>query len=221
MGELINLAQRRAACATAERPTGGCPPPSTPSVFYFDLDCPFSYLALERVERLFAGAHWRPTLADCLDPSDPRADEATADGARATAERRARELGLPLIWPAPGRGARRATRTAVYAAEQGRGAQFALAAGRLAFSGGFDLDDPEILAEAATAACISVHGALRAAADERLDGTLEEAGRRLRAAGATRLPAIQTGQILHCGEQNIGQAAATLRATANRVDGAA
>jgi 2-hydroxychromene-2-carboxylate isomerase len=221
MGELINLAQHRAGCATGVRPTGVCPPPGTRSVFYFDLDCPFSYLALERVDRLFVTARWRPTLAEYLHPGDPVADEATADAARATAERRARELGLPLIWPPTGLGARRATRTALYAAEQGRGAQFALAAGRLAFSGGFDLNDPEILAEAATAACISLHGALRAAADERLDGTLEEAGRRLREAGATRLPAIQTGQVLHCGEHNIGQAAATLRATAHLADGAA
>ena len=39
-----------------------------------------------------------------------------------------------------------------YAAQQGRGAAFVLAATRLAFCGGFDLDDLEILAEAAAAA---------------------------------------------------------------------
>src|SRR2546430_945556 len=124
MGELINLAQHRAGCATGVRPTGVCPPPGTRSVFYFDLDCPFSYLALERVDRLFVTARWRPTLAEYLHPGDPVADEATADAARATAERRASELGLPLIWPPTGLGGRRATRTALYAAEQGRGAQF-------------------------------------------------------------------------------------------------
>ena len=37
-------------------------------------------------------------------------------------------------------------------AEGGRGAGFVLAASRLAFCGGFDLEDPEILAEAAAAA---------------------------------------------------------------------
>ena len=40
-------------------------------------------------------------------------------------------------------------RAAHYASQQGRGAAFVLAAGRLAFCGGFDLDDPELLAEAA------------------------------------------------------------------------
>ena len=64
--------------------------------------------------------------------------------------RRAVELRLPLVWPdgfpvaAPS-----ALRAAAYAAEIGAGARFALAASRLAFCGGFDLEDPEILAEAA------------------------------------------------------------------------
>ena len=42
-----------------------------------------------------------------------------------------------------------AMRVAHYAAQQGRGGAFVLAATRLAFAGGFDLDDLEILTEAA------------------------------------------------------------------------
>ncbi len=48
-----------------------------------------------------------------------------------------------------------------YASTIGCGAQFALAAMRLAFCGGFDLEDPEILAEAAAAAGIPLAGLLR------------------------------------------------------------
>ena len=69
------------------------------------------------------------------------------------AEERAAALRLPLEWPerwpmpVPA-----AMRVAHYAAQQGRGAAFVLAATRLAFAGGFDLDDLEILTEAAAAA---------------------------------------------------------------------
>ena len=47
---------------------------------------------------------------------------------------------------------RQAMRVAALAAEQDRAAPFVLAAGRLAFCGGYDLDDPETIAEAAAAA---------------------------------------------------------------------
>ena len=74
-------------------------------------------------------------------------------------------------------------RAAAFAAEQGRGAAFVLAAGRLAFCGGFDLDDPEILAEAAAAAGIGMEGCLQAMGDVRRDGAIEVAGRRLLGSG--------------------------------------
>ena len=57
------------------------------------------------------------------------------------AEERAAALRLPLEWPerwpmpVPA-----AMRVAHYAAQQGRGGAFVLAATRLAFAGGFDLD---------------------------------------------------------------------------------
>ena len=58
-------------------------------------------------------------------------------------------------------------RVAVLAAERGRGAAYVLAATRLAFCGGFDLDDPEILAEAATASGLTYEECMLAADDER------------------------------------------------------
>ena len=78
-------------------------------------------------------------------------------------------------------------RAAAYAAEQGRGRDFVLAAGRLAFCGGFDLDDPEILAEAAAAAGIPLEDCFHAAGDQRRDGAAEAVGPQ--AAGGRRRPA--------------------------------
>ena len=213
MGEVITLAEHRARRAQPRPPRRGASP-----VFYFDLGCPHSYLALERVDRLLPGAHWRPTLADNLHPTDPWADPP----ARATAEHRARELGLPLIWPTTTtRSPRRAMRAALHAINHGPGAQFALAAARLAFCGGYDLNDPAIIAEAAAAANLDPDPALHAAHNQHLDKPLEHNARRLLAAGATCLPTFQIGPTLHCGETTITQAAAALRRTRERGAGAA
>lgn len=208
MGEVISLSERRERHDGARRPAGA---PS--AAFHFDLSCPFTYLALERVDRQLPGVRWRPTWGAALHRGDPwSADDAGARARRAV-ERRALELHLPLSWPArQPRSARGAMRAALFAAERGRGGAFAMAAARLAFCGGFDLNDPEVLAEAAAAAGLPLDGCLRAAGDVARDGPLEEAGRRLLAAGADRLPAIRVGRVLHCGEQRVAQAAALLRA---------
>jgi hypothetical protein len=59
MGEVVHLAQVRGRGDRAARWRG-----AAPAFFYFDLACPFSYLAAERVERLFARVVWRPALGD-------------------------------------------------------------------------------------------------------------------------------------------------------------
>lgn len=213
MGEVISLDGRR------KGPGGRRRSPGTPTAaFHFDLSCPFTYLALERVDRQLPGVRWRPSCAEALHRGNPWAGDEAGAAARAAAERRARELHLPLSWPvdhprrAPG-----AMRAALYAAEAGRGGAFALAAARLAFCGGFDLNDPEVLAEAAAAAGLPLDGCLVAARNIALDGPLEAAGRWLLAAGADRMPAIRVGRVLHCGEQRVAEAAALLRAPARFV----
>jgi len=208
MGEVISLdAGRRDRSAGARRSPGA---PS--AALHFDLACPFSYLALERVDRRLPGVRWRPSCAEALHRGNPWADDAAGAAARAAAERRARELHLPLSWPPDHpRNARGAMRAAEYAAEAGRGGAFALAAARLAFCGGFDLNDPEVLAEAAAAAGLPLDGCLSAAGDRARDGRLEAAGRWLLAAGADRLPALRVGRVLHCGEQRVAEAATLLR----------
>jgi 2-hydroxychromene-2-carboxylate isomerase len=114
---------------------------------------------------------------------------------------------MPLSWPDgfPTE-ASAAMRIAGLAAEAGRGAAFVLAATRLAFCGGFDLDDPEILAEAAAAAGVVLDDCLAAARDEGRDGPIEATGRMLLAAGADRLPALRVGRALYWGERRVGDA---------------
>jgi len=207
MGELIDLAQRREA---VQRRTRGREP--VRAQMFFDLACPFTYLATERVERAFAHVTWTAACAEALQRRSLAADAETVEQVRAAAEHRAAALRLPLVWPEGfPRPVPAAMRAASFAAEEGRGGAFVLAAGRLAFCGGFDLDDPEILAEAAAAAGIRLDECLRAAGDPRRDGPMEAAGRRLLAAGADRLPALRIGRSLSWGEQRVGATAAAVR----------
>lgn len=173
------------------------------ATLYFDLASPHTYLAAERAERLFAGLQWQPASAEVLHAATLSRD------AIGDADTRAALLGLPLVWPEdlPQR-ARGAMRVASLASERGRCSAFVLAASRLAFCGGFDIDDPEILAEAAAAAAIGLDEALAAAGDLGRDGPIEEAGLMLLAAGATRLPALRLGGTLFCGEERLREAAA-------------
>jgi 2-hydroxychromene-2-carboxylate isomerase len=198
LGELISLAARRAARA------GTGTPPVRPRVsFYFDLLSPWTYLAAERVERQFVGVRWRPVVPDVLAPEESDED------ARRAVELRAEQLRMPLVWPEtwPSTG-RSALRVASLAAQRGRAAPFVLAASRLAFCGGYDLDDPEALAEAAAAAGLGLDESLKAAGDLRRDGALERGGLRLLAQGADDLPVFVVGHVLFCGERRLGEAAA-------------
>jgi 2-hydroxychromene-2-carboxylate isomerase len=127
----------------------------------------------------------------------------------------AASLRLPLVWPdrfpaeRPG-----AMRAAAHAAETGAGARFALAASRLAFCGGFDLEDPEILAEAAAAAGVPLETCLAAAGDPARDAELHATARGLLSHGVLHLPAIRIGQRWFDGERAPADAAVLLRARA-------
>jgi 2-hydroxychromene-2-carboxylate isomerase len=209
MGDVIRLSERREAL---RRRTAGRQPVRSRGEFFFDLACPFTYLAAERVERSLDDVVWRAASAEALSRSCLAADDVTAAAVRRRAEERAAALRLPLVWPERfGEPVPVAMRVAAYAAESGRGAAFVLAATRLAFCGGYDLDDPEILAAAAAAAGLVLDDTLQAARDEGRDGAIEEAGRALLAAGADRLPALRVGRALYWGETRVGDALAAAR----------
>jgi 2-hydroxychromene-2-carboxylate isomerase len=208
MGDLISLAKIRAArpeSGTAHTPRAERGPRVT---FFFDLVSPWTYLAAERAERLFCGDRWRPAMGDAL-AGGRRAPDPRDDAQRAAAERRADALRLPLVWPDgwPGSG-RGAMRVAALAAERGRAAPFVLAASRLAFCGGYELDDPEVIAEAAAASGLALDDALAAAGQIRRDGAMERTALRLLRRGADELPAVTVGRQLFAGEGRLAEAAA-------------
>ena len=207
MGEVIRLEERRAR----RRPEAAAGD-AVRAEFLFDLASPFTYLAAERVDRAFDEVTWTPACSRTLRCAALPADFGDVQEIVNLAEERAAALRLPLEWPerwpmpVPA-----AMRVAHYADQQGRGAAFVLAATRLAFAGGFDLDDLEILTEASAAAGLRLDQCLRAAREERRDGAMEAASRRLLGAGADRLPALAIARGVFWGEDRVGDAAATAR----------
>jgi 2-hydroxychromene-2-carboxylate isomerase len=215
MGELLVLAERRANRLHREIFPGAAAAVEfgVPSVaFAFDPGCPFSYLVAERVERRFSVVEWVPVSSAALCHDESSSDPSAARVLRQGAERRAEQLRLPLVWPDgfPMTGTA-ALRVAVYAVRAGVGAAFALAACRLAFCGGFDLEDPHNLAEAAAAAGIGFDACRRAADDAGNDGALDSAARDLLAQGVTQLPAFRVGRRWFAGEARFAEASAWSR----------
>ena len=145
--------------------------------------------------RLFPALRWRPAVTEALHAGQPALRRRRARGGAGRRRGARRELQMPLVWPdryPRGRAPRCASRRS--AAERGRAAPSSLAAGRLAFCGGFDLDDPEVLAEAAAAAGLGLSRSWPRRATAPATARSRPAGRRLLAAGADRLPALRVGR---------------------------
>lgn len=201
VGDLISLDDRRSG--RAQRAARGAPAgarplrPSAPVTFTFDLGSPWTYLAAERVERLFEGLVWRPVAA----PDAPAID-------RAAVETRARELRMPLVWPDVADTPRGAVRVAALAAEHGCAGPFVVATGRLIFCGGYDVGDPEIIIEAAAAAGLGLEETLHAARDRTWDERLARAAAQASACQDGALPALSVGGRHFCGEHRIPEAVA-------------
>jgi 2-hydroxychromene-2-carboxylate isomerase len=213
VGDVIHLAKLRAARAQSSGADRVFPGRAPRVTFYFDLVSPWTYLAAERAERHFGCDRWRPASGDAI-AGGRMAPDPWDEAACAAAERRADALRLPLVWPerwpSSGRGA---MRVAALAAEHGCAAPFVLAASRLAFCGGYALDDPEVIAEAAAAAGLALVDALRAAGDVRRDGPIERTALGLLRRGAEELPAVIVGRQLFAGEGRLGEAAAAAAAS--------
>lgn len=201
MGEVISMMERRA------RIVGEAPAVRLPVRYAFDPRSPEAYLAAERVERLGANVTWVPVL-----PAGPVTPTTPAESARLLA--RAAALRLPLVWPEVTPASPRLVRIAALAADAGVLPAFALASGRLAYCGGFDLDDPEIVAEAAAAAGLDLDACLAAAADPSRDATLRAEAERLAATanGPARLPAFEVGRTVLFGEDQLPAVLAASRA---------
>src|SRR3954464_12152375 len=132
MGEVIQLDERRRERRVSGRArTRGV---LLRTEFLFDLACPFTYLAAQRVGRAFESVVWTPVSRAAVT-RDSRPDDPVALRRLCRAvEARAGQLREPLVWAQafPG-GVPAAMRVATYAPDCGRGAAFTLAAGRLAY----------------------------------------------------------------------------------------
>jgi 2-hydroxychromene-2-carboxylate isomerase len=181
-----------------------CSPVGSQSIsFFFELSSPLSYLAAERVERMLGEVTWVPTM--------PLAHQTVVGNAEGSilvaAEHEAARLRLPLVIPDGHSGAaRNATRAAAYAAANACGSRFALAAFRLAFCGGFDLDHPGVLAEAAAAAGLPAADVLRAASESRWDIQPTGTARGLAGHGVVEMPAIRVASRWFEGIDAVGEA---------------
>ena len=201
MGDLLRFPVERAHPRDGREPVA--------AAFFFDVSCPLSYLAAERVERRLPGAEW--VAVDGSELIGPSEDPVELTLVRSRAEDYARAWRLPLVWPEryPLR-APCARRAAAFACELGAGPAFALAAARLAFCGGFPLDDPETIAEAAAAAAVPLRPCLKAAGERWRDEELGEVSATLRQVGIDRLPAFKVGSHWLQGEDALGAASAMM-----------
>lgn len=193
--------------------------------FFFDLGCPFSYLEADGIERTLGEVDWVPVSSAALTedsvaagppsggaPSAKRRGSGLSRAIRRAAEQRATELRLPLVWPEhPSPSPLAPLRAAVFAAEHGAASRFALAAGRLVYCGGFDLGDPEVLAEAAAAAGLPLRQTLAAARDSSRDLALHSAARSLTTRGIDQVPVVAAGGTWHHGCGAVRRAGELLR----------
>lgn len=197
MGEVILLTERLGARSRLSRDR---------AAFFFALDCPLSYIVAERVERQLGDVDWVPVLGAGLTGG------ARPAGIRERFELAAIEangLRLPLVEPdafpsdpVP------ITRACVYAAAAGAGREFALAAMRMAFCGGYDITELEVIAEAADAAGLTVESVLAAAADPAHERPIARTVGALRRRGITSAPVVRTwGSWFHGIDAVMGTAA--------------
>ncbi len=204
--------------------------PPTPPSFYFGVMSPYSWFAAERIERLLPQARWRGVLAGVVFKQHGRTSwgltERRAEGI-AVCEVRASEHGLgPIVWPEAWptsdlRAARamafcerrdREAASAISAAdESGAGDSlleaFTLAAMRMAFLEGTDLERLDAVLEAGRRSGIDEHELREALQDQRVKDELREITGEAIAAGVFGVPTVLVGRDLFWGDDRLQDAA--------------
>ena len=188
------------------------------SIFYYDFNSPYSYLAAERISGLFAEAEveqpeWQPiSFGHVLKETgrrpwsyeeDKRADLAEID-------RRMRERGLPEIrypegWPIDNYSLN-PLRAAIYAKESGRVVSFTLACFRQVFAAGRDMSDLDNVLLAAAACELHPNAVLKGietkSVKDRLRAATEEALER----GIEGIPTVAVDAQLFWGDDRLEEA---------------
>jgi 2-hydroxychromene-2-carboxylate isomerase len=182
---------------------------------YFDVGSPYSFLAVERAERVLGEPPaLRPVLLGGLFKLSGRSswgvgDPALREAGMLEVESRAMAYDLPAIrWPRPWPGDYlTAMRVAVWADAQGACAAFARAAGRRAFLSGCDLSRPDEVAAAARDAGLDGEAALAAAHDPEVKRALRDATEAAFARGVLGVPTVAVGDRLFWGDDRLEEAA--------------
>jgi 2-hydroxychromene-2-carboxylate isomerase len=186
---------------------------AAPPTFYFGAMSPYSWLAAERIERMIPQARWRGVLAGVVFAAHGRTSwgltERRAEGL-ADCQARAESYGLgPIVWPPRWPTSDlQVSRGMLVAQRSGLLRPFALASMRLSFLEGADLEDPEIVLEAARRTGIDpgrlAEGIAEAAIKQELRELVDEA----LAAGVFGVPTVLVGGELFWGDDRLADAAA-------------
>jgi 2-hydroxychromene-2-carboxylate isomerase len=206
--------------------------------FYYDLSSPYSYLAAERVNQLFAEAsaeppEWKPISFGFLLQAVGRVPWSLQLGKErdmAEIESRAAERGLPPVrWPEfwheePGDDPTKApvarnyslaaARAATFAKQSGRAVAFSLAAFRQAFAGGRDLSDVDNILLAAAACELHPKAVLKGIETQSVKEALKAATGEAIGRGVTGIPTVAVGEQLFWGDDRLEEAAEAAAAIA-------
>lgn len=181
--------------------------------FVFGAMSPYSWLAAERVESLLGPVRWWPVFAGGLFTARGRPSWGlTGERAEALAdcEARAAAHGLgPITWPEPWPTLDlKIARAMTYAATEHAARQLALAAMRLAFREGRDLDDADTIAEAARRAGLDPEATMEALGDEQIKRATRAVTDEAFALGVRGIPTIVLDGQLFWGDDRLDDAAA-------------
>jgi 2-hydroxychromene-2-carboxylate isomerase len=209
--------------------------PAPPS-FYFGVMSPYSWLAAERIGCLLPSARWRGVLAGVVFKEHGRTSwgltERRAEGL-ADCEARASERGLgPIVWPEPwptsdllaGRAMAfcelrdREASPANGAPDRSEPGEsllhtFALAAMRMAFLEGADLESLDAVLEAGRRSEIDEHELRDALKDQRVKDQLRAVTGEAIAAGVFGVPTVLVGGELFWGDDRLQDAASAYGAS--------
>jgi 2-hydroxychromene-2-carboxylate isomerase len=209
--------------------------PAPPS-FFFGVMSPYSWFAAERIGHLLPQARWRGVLAGVVFKEHGRTSwgltERRADGI-VDCEARAREHGLgPIVWPEPWPTSDlRAGRAMAFCELRDRrdaspgGADdadargdsllktFALAAMRMAFLEGADLEQLDAVLEAGRRSGIDEDELLAALADQQVKDELRAITGEALGAGVFGVPTVLVGEALFWGNDRLQDAASAYRAS--------
>jgi len=189
------------------------------TVFYYDLNSPYAWLAAERVNHLLPRRPvWRPiSFSHILEATErlpwslgEGCDEGIVEVERRAAERRLPAIRWPDGWPAqtiPMAGLRAAT----FAAEIGKSVSFSLAAFRQTFLAARPMNELDNVLLAG-AACELHPNAIKAALGrESIKQKLTDATNEALERGVTGVPTVAVGDELFWGDDRLEDAAAALR----------